>query len=104
MAKRRRKQGPQGGATPTGASAPPARGPARPDQPGQIGRRPSSPGFLTLVGLMWVGVGVIIFVTMSWSWRLVPAILAGGIGFLFLRGAARTVIRRDERQTGDGGA
>ncbi len=66
----------------------------------QVGRRPSSPRFLALVGVMWVGVGVVIFLTMSWSWRLVPAIVAAGVGFLFLRGAARAVIRHDERQTG----
>jgi hypothetical protein len=104
MSTRRRKSGSRGGPTQKRTSAAPAGGPAKPDEPVQIGRRPSSPGFLTLVGIMWVGVGVVIFLTMSWSWRLVPAILAAGIGFLFLRGAAQTVIRREERQGGPGSA
>jgi hypothetical protein len=49
---------------------------------------------------MWVGVGAIILLTTSWSWRLVPAIVAIGIGIMFLRGAGATVIRRDRRQGG----
>jgi hypothetical protein len=102
MSGRRRKQRPPGGTTPKGAGTPPQKGPRKADEPVQIGRRPSSPGFLALVGFMWAGVGVIVLLTMSWSWKLVPAIVAFGIGFLFLRGAARTVIRRDERQSGDG--
>jgi hypothetical protein len=53
---------------------------------------------------MWIAVGVIILLTMSWSWRLVPAIISVGIGVLFLRGAGSTVIRRDRQQGGDPGA
>jgi hypothetical protein len=64
-----------------------------------IGRRPSSPGFLALVAVMWMAVGVILFFTLTTGWRLIPAILAFGIGVLFLRGAASTVVRRDRRQS-----
>jgi hypothetical protein len=104
MSTRRRKQVSRGGPTPKRAPTPPPRGPRPPDEPVQIGKRPSNPGFLTVVGIMWVGVGVIILLTMNWSWKLVPAILAWGIGFFFLRGAAKTVIRRDERQRREGRA
>jgi len=53
---------------------------------------------------MWIGVGLFIGLGMSWSWRLVPAILAAGIGVFFLRGAGSTVIRREQRQGGSPGA
>jgi hypothetical protein len=104
MSTRRRKNGSRGGPTQKRPSGAPTGRPAKPDEPVQIGKRPSSPGFLTLVGVMWVGVGAVIFLTMSWSWKLIPAILAAGIGFLFLRGAAQTVIRREGRQGGTGPA
>jgi len=89
----------------SGRATPPA-GPDRvrpgargfdPDHPGQVGRRPSSAGFLLLVSIMWVGVGVIILITVHWKWRLIPAIVAIGIGLLFLRGLAVTVVRRTGR-------
>jgi hypothetical protein len=63
--------------------------------PGQVGRRPSQPGFLFLVGLLWIAAGVGALVALSASWKLIPAILFFGIGFLWLRGAA-TAINRQE--------
>jgi hypothetical protein len=64
-----------------------------------IGRRPSSPGFLALVAVMWIAVGVIMFLTLSTGWKLIPAIVAFGIGVLFLRGAGSTVLRRERRRS-----
>jgi hypothetical protein len=61
---------------------------------GQPGRRPSRPGLLLLVALMWITVGVVVLTSVSASWRIVPGIVAIGFGLLFLRGAAATVARR----------
>ena len=63
--------------------------------PGQVGRRPSRPGFLLIVGLMWIGVGVVELFALDATWRLVPAIVFVGIGLFFVRGAAVTVTRRE---------
>ena len=61
---------------------------------GQPGRRPSRPGLLLLVALMWITVGIVVLTSVSASWRIVPGIVAIGFGLLFLRGAAATVARR----------
>jgi hypothetical protein len=63
----------------------------------QPGRRPSSPGLLLVVALMWVTAGVWALVAMTVSWKLVPGIVFIGIGLLYLRGAAATVARRADR-------
>jgi hypothetical protein len=60
-----------------------------------VGRRPSSPGFLLLLGASWIACGIIAIVGMSASWRLIPGIVFIGIGALFLRAAATTVVRRN---------
>jgi hypothetical protein len=64
--------------------------------PPVAGRRPSNPGFLLLVGLMWIACGIIALVGLSASWKLIPGIVFIGIGALFLRGAATTSARRDQ--------
>ncbi|GEM_PF-2539274 len=84
-----------------GRDATPSGGPRRrgfdPAQPFQVGRRPSSPLLLMVVGLMWVAAGVIALFAMTASWRLVPAIAFVGVGLYFVRGASATVLRRDRR-------
>lgn len=75
----------------------PRRVPLDPDKPVAIGRRPSSPGFLAVVAVMWIAVGIIVFVALNTGWRLIPSILAVGIGLMFLRGAGATVLRRERR-------
>jgi len=65
--------------------------------PPQVGRRPSSPVYLAVVGALWVGVGIIEIVTLKAGWRIAVGIVFMGIGLFFIRGAAMTVIRRDER-------
>jgi len=52
---------------------------------------------LGLMGVLWVGAGIIAIISLHASWRLVPGIVFIGIGVLFLRGAAATVVRREER-------
>jgi hypothetical protein len=63
---------------------PAARRPGPPDPLFQPGRRPTSPAFLLLLALTWIAAGVVDIVFV-------------GIGLLFLRGAAVTVVRRAER-------
>jgi len=64
-----------------------------------VGRRPSRPGFLVAVGVMWIAAGVIELFVLDASWRFVPAIVFVGIGLFFLRGAAVTVVRRTDGDT-----
>lgn len=121
MATRGRKAGSSGRVTPKGGAQPapagkaptgktPAgqrspgrgsrrRGPQDGKPPVTIGRRPSSAGFLAMVAVMWMAVGVVLFLTLTTGWRLIPAILAFGIGVLFLRGAGSTVLRRERRRS-----
>jgi len=67
----------------------------RSDGPGQVGRRPSSPGFLFAVGVAWILCGVYALVALSVSWKLVPGVVFIGIGLLWLRGAITASARRD---------
>jgi len=71
--------------------------PGEPAPPTQIGRRPSNPAFLALMGLLWIGAGFVALTRLHAGWHLVPAIVFVGIGVLFLRGAAATVVRREAR-------
>lgn len=73
--------------------------PARPPRggPGQVGRRPSNPAFLALLGLVWIACGAVALLELHASWKLIPGIVFIGIGLFFLRGAATTV----ERHTRD---
>ena len=61
-----------------------------------VGRRPSSPGFLLLVGAVWIACGLVALFALSATWKLIPAVCFIGIGLFFIRGAAATVVRRDE--------
>jgi hypothetical protein len=100
MAARRRKPGSSGRVTPKGGpSKLPATGKRiSPDTPVQVGRRPSNPAFLLLLGVLWIAVGVVVMVAASFSWRFILGIVAIGIGLFFLRGAGATVVRREQRR------
>ena len=86
----------QGRVTPK-ATAPKQSGPANDDDAPLpvVGRRPSNPGFLLLLGVIWIVCGVVALVGLSASWKLIPAIVFIGIGGLFIRGAVSTLARRD---------
>jgi Flp pilus assembly protein TadB len=80
-----------------GRSSPPARGrrsTGRDENPGQVGRRPSSPVFLLVVGVAWVACGVVAFLVMTASWKLVPAIFFVGVGLFWIRGAVTAAARQ----------
>jgi len=67
----------------------------RGDGPGQVGRRPSSPGFLLAVGVVWILCGVYALVGLNASWKLIPGVVFIGIGLLWLRGAVTAGARQD---------
>lgn len=93
---------PKGGvARPSDAAPRKRRNPLEPERPVAVGRRPSSPAFLAVVAVMWLAVGVVMFLTLSTGWRLIPSIVAVGIGLMFLRGAGATVARRERRGSPD---
>ncbi|MBV8983956.1 MAG: hypothetical protein JOZ68_09525 [Acidimicrobiia bacterium] len=86
MANARKKKGAR--ATPRGRA---------PEPDAQPGKRPSNPAFLLLLALVWIACGVYAIAALSASWKFVPGIFFIGVGILFLRGAAQTVVRRSER-------
>jgi hypothetical protein len=69
------------------------------DAPGQVGRRPSSPLFLLVVGVGWVACGIVAFVALTASWKLVPAIFFVGVGALWIRGAVTAAARQTRGST-----
>lgn len=65
-----------------------------PDNPGQVGRRPSRPSFLAIVSLMWIAAGVLTLAYLHASWKLIPAVVYFGLGLLYLRAAVASVMRQ----------
>jgi hypothetical protein len=51
---------------------------------------------LLLLGIVWIACGIYALVKLNASWRLIPGIVFIGIGLLFVRGAATTVLRRSK--------
>ena len=99
MAKRRGTSGrvtPKG-TRPANAKRPVARDAGTDAAAAQVGRRPSNPGFLVLLAIVWIVVGVVLMLTLDAGWKFIPGIVSIGIGLLFLRGAAATVVRRQQR-------
>lgn len=47
--------------------------------------------------MVWIVIGIVMFVALDASWKYVPGIVSIGIGLLFLRGAAATVVRRQDQ-------
>jgi len=82
-------------ASPAGAK--PQRRRGAPEGPAQPGKRPSRPGFLLILAAVWIACGVYAIVALDASWKLIPGIFFIGVGILFLRGAAVTLLRRGER-------
>ncbi|HVN52396.1 MAG TPA: hypothetical protein VMT43_13250 [Acidimicrobiales bacterium] len=93
--KRRGKRTSGGRATPKAGDA--ARSAPEPKPTGQVGKRPSSPGFLLAVAIAWIACGIAAFFLFSASWRIVVGVVFIGIGLYWLRGALATLARHDER-------
>jgi hypothetical protein len=91
--------------SPAGRPRLPARiGPfSRPDPdaaPGQVGRRPSSPAKLVLFALVYFACGIIAFLVLTGSWRVILGVVFIGVGLLWLRGAATAALRQQRRRDG----
>jgi hypothetical protein len=52
-----------------------------------------------MVGVAWVAAGIYALFALTASWKLIPAIVFIGVGLFFIRGAASTYVRHDERGT-----
>jgi uncharacterized membrane protein HdeD (DUF308 family) len=78
-----------------GAAAPKADGAAAPM--GQVGKRPSKPGFLAVVGVAWIICGIAAFFIFKPTWRIAVGVVFIGVGLYWLRGAFATVTRHEER-------
>jgi hypothetical protein len=72
------------------------RKPPDPSRPPQVGKRPSNPGFLLVLGLVWIAAGIIALFRLTAGWKLIPGIVFIGVGLLYVRGAAATVLRRSK--------
>jgi len=80
-----------------GASSPPTKG-SNADKPvGQVGKRPSNPRFLAVVGVAWIICGIAAFFIFKESWRIVVGVVFIGVGLYWLRGAFATIARHEER-------
>lgn len=51
-----------------------------------------------MVACLWLAAGIVALLVLDASWKLVPGIVFIGIGLLFLRGAAATVVRHEQRR------
>jgi hypothetical protein len=95
MAKDKRKGG---RVTPKAGSPAAGSGGSAADRPvGQVGRRPSNPTFLAVVGLAWIICGIAAFFVFKESWRIVVGVVFIGVGLYWLRGAFATITRHEER-------
>jgi hypothetical protein len=93
MADSRKRKG--GRVTPKGGR--PATPPSADKPVGQVGKRPSNPTFLAVVGLAWIICGIAAFFVFKESWRIVVGVVFIGVGLYWLRGAFATITRHEER-------
>lgn len=85
----------KGGAKEAAARPPARRGPPKLGAgPPVVGKRPSNPALLALVGLLWLAAAVAAYVGLHKSWKLIVIVVFAGIGLLYLRGAAGAYLRR----------
>ena len=59
----------------------------------QVGKRPSPPGLLFLIGAVWVVAGIVLIFALHSSWKLVPVVVSIGIGLLYIRGGITALAR-----------
>ncbi|WP_298209234.1 hypothetical protein [Ferrimicrobium sp.] len=70
---------------------------ARPDSPGatyQVGRRNAPPMLLAGLAVMWMVSGLACELYLHTSWKLIPVVVAFGIGVLYLRASAGAYLRQ----------
>ncbi|MGH2717781.1 MAG: hypothetical protein ACRDJU_04280 [Actinomycetota bacterium] len=71
--------------------------------PPVVGKRPSNPGLLAAIAVMWFVAAVAVVFLIHEEWKIVPVIVFAGIGFLYLRGAAGAYSRREAPPKGNAG-
>jgi len=49
-----------------------------------------------VVGLLWVAAAIFALFALHTGWKLIPVICFAGVGFLYLRGAAGSYLRRPQ--------
>ena len=76
---------------PAGKGGPSVR---QPQGPPVVGKRPSRPGFLAVAALLWFAAAIVAFFGLHTGLKLIPVICFAGVGFLYLRGAAGSYLRR----------
>ena len=67
-----------------------------------VGRHPSNPALLLVVGLMWLAAALVAYIGLHRSWKLIVIVVFAGIGLLYLRGAAGAYLRRGGGNQGPG--
>lgn len=94
-AKRKRLSTPSPGAS--GKARPGRANGKRPEDQGPplVGKRPSNPGFLAAIAVMWFVAAIAAVFIIHAAWKAIPVIVFAGIGFLYLRGAAGAYSRRE---------
>jgi hypothetical protein len=66
-----------------------------------VGKHPSSPWLLAIVGLAWLAAAAFALLRLHASWKLIPVMVFAGIGVLYLRGAAASYLRRRPSAPGE---
>jgi hypothetical protein len=102
MANDRKRKG--GRVTPKGGDPTATPGRAKPADRGvgQVGKRPSNPTFLAVIGVAWIVCGIAVFFIFKPTWRIIVGVVFIGVGLYWLRGALATVARHEDRLDGDG--
>jgi hypothetical protein len=84
--------------TVAGQSQSQSRARAQAEQPlPQVGRRPTRPGLLLGIGVLWVAAGIVTLIRLHAAWKLIPGLVFIGIGILYLRAAGTAYLRQTGR-------
>jgi hypothetical protein len=63
----------------------------------QVGKRPSPPALLLVIGAIWVVAGIVMIFALRSSWKLVPVVVSIGIGLLYVRGGITALARHADQ-------
>jgi hypothetical protein len=85
---------PRPGAKPTSAERAAAKSRPGIDERAMVGRRPSNPAWLLVLGVAWIACGFGAVFGLTAGWRFVPGVFFLGVGLFFIRGSAASLLRR----------
>jgi hypothetical protein len=66
----------------------------------EMAKRPQSLRYQFTMSALWIAAGIVTFIVIPSSWKLVPAMFCVAIGIFSLRGAVRTALRGDAEDPG----